>query len=342
MKAVLLKEFGGPEVLTCTEVAKPTAKPNEVIVQVAFCGVCHLDLILRQDIRSRLTLPRVLGHELAGKVVEVGEAVTGFATGDRVASSNFQACGKCHYCLIGRASLCRQSGGDIGQTRDGGYAEFVALPAENLVRIPKQLPLEHAALAACVYGPPYKALLRSCRLKAGESVIVTGASGGLGIAALQIAEKVGARSIAITSNALKVDSLKSVGAADVIVSEDGNFGQQVRDLTDGRGADVAIELVGSPTFGGTLRGLAPGGRCAVVGELHGKPIEINLGLLVLKEWEFHGVQSASTPELAEVLAFMVDAGIEPQIDKVLGLEQIAEAHRSLSNRQTTGRLLLRP
>ncbi|MEO9340290.1 alcohol dehydrogenase catalytic domain-containing protein [Mesorhizobium sp. SB112] len=341
MKAVLLREFGGPEVLVCTEVSKPRAKATEVVVRVAFCGVCHLDLILRQGIRSRLTLPRVMGHELAGEVVEVGEQVTGFDIGDRVASSNFQACGECHNCLLGRPSLCRQSGGDIGQTRDGGYSEFAALPAKNLVRVPHSLPLEHAALAACVYGPPYKALIHACRVKEGESVIVTGASGGLGTAALQIAKEIGARSIAITSNASKVDDLKSAGA-EVIVSEDGNFGQEVRNLTGGRGADAAIELVGSPTFGGTLRGLAAGGRCAIVGELHGNPIEINLGLFVLKEWEFYGVQSASTAELVEVLTFMAETRIKPHIDRVIGLEEVANAHHAISNRQTTGRLLLRP
>lgn len=342
MKAVKLKEFGGPEVLMCTEVTRPEAKHGEVLVRVAFCGVCHLDLILRQGIRSRLSLPRVLGHELAGTIVGLGEAVTGFAIGDRVVTSNFQACAQCHYCRIGRPSLCRQSGGDIGQTRDGGYAQFAVLPAVNIVRVPDQLPLEHAALAACVYGPPFKALIRSCRLQPGESLIVTGASGGLGTAALQIAEKIGARAIAITSSASKAESLRSEGAVEIVVSPDGDFGQQVRDLTGGRGADAAIELVGSPTFAGTLRGLAPGGRCAIVGELHGNPVEINLGLLILKEWEFFGVQSASPSELADVLSFMVDAGINPQIDAIFELDRAADAHRAIANRQTTGRILLRP
>jgi NADPH:quinone reductase-like Zn-dependent oxidoreductase len=193
--------------------------------------------------------------------------------------------------------LCRQTYGDIGQTRDGGYAEYAVLLQNNLVKIPDGMLFEHACFGACVYGPPYKAIRQVGRIQPGQTVVITGASGGLGLAAIQIAKRLGARTVAITSNASKVQRLKEVGADDVVISPDGTFGDDVRKLTGGRGADLVVELVGSSTFHGSLRSLAPGGRIAVIGELHGKPVEINLGLVIIKEWEIYGVQSASRADL---------------------------------------------
>jgi D-arabinose 1-dehydrogenase-like Zn-dependent alcohol dehydrogenase len=342
MKAVVIDEFGDPGVLRVKEVAGPTPQALEVLVRIGVCGVCHLDLILRSGMRSRVQLPRILGHELAGEVIEVGADVRDFAVGDRVASSNFQACGACADCLRGRPSLCRQTSGDIGQTRDGGYAEYASLLATNLVKVPDGMPLEHACFGACVFGPTYKAIRKIGRLQTGQSVVITGASGGLGLAAIQITKRLGGRSIAITSNASKLQRLKEVGADEVLLSADGAFGNEVRELTGGRGADLVLELVGSPTFAGTLRSLAPGGRCVVIGELHGKPVQINLGLLILKEWEIYGVQSASRADLQEVLGFMQDTGIEPVIWKRFSLEQAAEAHRELEQREVVGRIVLVP
>jgi acryloyl-coenzyme A reductase len=342
MKAVVLDAFGGPEVLLVREVPRPAPGPDEVLIRIRCCGVCHLDLILRSGMRSRVKPPRILGHELAAEVVEVGSNVREWVTGDRVASFNFQSCGHCEDCRRGHPSLCRQTRGDIGQTRDGGYAEYAVLLQSNLVKVPDGMPLEHACFGACVYGPPYKAIRQVGRIQPGQTVVITGASGGLGLAAIQITKRLGARSIAITSSAGKVQRLKEAGADEVVISSDGTFGDEVRKLTDGRGADLVVELIGSPTFHGSLRSLAPGGRVAVIGELHGKPIEINLGLMIIKEWELHGVQSASRAELQEVLQFMHEAGIEPVIWKSLPLEQAAEAHRELANREVVGRILLVP
>lgn len=342
MRAVVLHTFGGPEVLQVSEVPRPTPGPGEVLMRIQCCGVCHLDLILRAGMRSRVKTPRILGHELAAVVVGTGAGVTAFVPGDRVASFNFQACGQCTDCLRGRPSLCRQTLGDIGQTRDGGYAEYAVVRESNLVQLPDGMPFEHACFGACVYGPPYKAIRKVGNIQAGQSVVVTGASGGLGQAAIQILRCLGARSIAITSSTAKVESLKALGADDVVVSPDGDFGGAVRELTGGRGVDLVVELVGSPTFAGSLRSLAPGGRIAVIGELHGTPVAINLGLLIIKEFELHGVQSASRDELQEILQFMHANDIHPVISESLPLEQAAHAHRALADRSVIGRILLVP
>ncbi|WLS04814.1 alcohol dehydrogenase catalytic domain-containing protein [Shinella oryzae] len=342
MRAVKLRSFGEPDVLTCEEVVVPPVGWGEVLVKIACCGVCHLDLILRSGLRSRVALPRVLGHELAGEVVSVGAGVDAFAAGDRVTVFNFQACLECEDCLRGHPSLCRFSKGDIGQTRDGGYAEYAVLLASNLVKIPQGLAMEAACFAACVYGPPYKAILQVGNLQAGQTVVITGASGGLGLAAIQIVNALGGRSIAVTSSAAKAELLKSKGASDVIVSEDGAFGDDVRRLTDGRGVDLVVELVGSPTFAGTLRSLAPGGRCALIGELHGKPVSINLGLLIIKEFRIEGVQSASRDEVREILDFMKKHDLTPEIWRRLTLEEAALAHLQLQAREAIGRVLLIP
>lgn len=342
MRAVVLNEFGGPEVLCVSEVPRPSPGPGEVLLRIKCCGVCHLDLILRSGMRSRVKTPRILGHELAAEVVTVGSGVEAFVPGDRVASFNFQACGQCKDCQRGRPSLCRQTLGDIGQTRDGGYAEYAVVLESNLVKLPEGMSFHHACFGACVYGPPYKAIRKVGNIQAGQSVVITGASGGLGQAAIQIVHHLGARSIAITSSPNKVQGLKALGADDVVVSPDGDFGDEVRKLTDGRGVDLVVELIGSPTFQGSLRSLAPGGRIAVIGELHGTPVAINLGLLIIKEFELHGVQSASREELKEVLQFMHEHNIHPVIAKSLPLEQAAEAHRELADRSVIGRILLVP
>ncbi|HXX83099.1 MAG TPA: alcohol dehydrogenase catalytic domain-containing protein [Casimicrobiaceae bacterium] len=342
MKAIVIEEFGGPEVLKLKDLSRPVPGSDEVLVQIKCCGVCHLDLILRSGMRSRVKPPRILGHELAAEVVAVGANVADFVPGDRVTSFNFQACGHCADCLRGRPSLCRQTHGDIGQTRDGGYAEYAVLLAGNLVKLPEGMRFEHACFAACVYGPPYKAIRQVGRIQRGQWVVITGASGGLGLAAIQITKALGAYSIAITSNESKVAPLKSLGADEVVVSPDGAFGEPVRQLTGGRGVDLVVELIGSPTFQGSLRSLAPGGRMAVIGELHGKPIEINLGLLIIKEFELIGVQSANRDELKEVLQFMHANALEPVVWKSLPLDAAAEAHRELANREVIGRVLLIP
>lgn len=342
MKAVVLRAFGEPEVLEYGEVPRPAPGPGEVLIEIGCCGVCHLDLILRKGMRSRVKPPRIIGHELAGTVAEVGEGVEGFAPGDRVASFNFQACGECEDCRRGRPSLCRQTHGDIGQTRDGGYAQYACLRQGNLVKLPSGMPFEHACFGACVFAPPYKAIRHVGQIRAGQSVVITGASGGLGLAAIQIVRALGARSIAITGSQGKVEALRAAGADEVVVSPDGAFGEQVRGLTGGRGVDLVVELIGSPTFDGAMRSLAPGGRCAVIGELHGTPVSINLGLLILKEWEIRGVQSATREELAEVLDFMHKHDIEPVVWQKLPLAHAAQAHRMLADREAIGRILLVP
>ncbi len=342
MKAVVLHAYGGPEELKVEEVPQPTPTPEEALVRIRACGVCHLDMIVRSGMRSRATLPRIIGHELAGEVVEVGPAVKDLSPGDRVASFNFQACGECEWCRRGRPSLCVHLKGDIGQGRDGGYAEYVALPSANLVRIPDGLPFEHACLAACCFAPPYKAIRRVGRIRPGDTVLVTGASGGLGMAAIQIARKCGARTIAITASLSKAERVKAAGADEVIVNGDGTFGDEVRRLTDGAGTDLVVETVGGPAFAGSLRSLARGGRYVIVGELHGKPVQMNLALIILKEWEIYGVQSASRDDLHEILHFMHRTGLTPTIWKTMPLAQAAEAHCQLANREAVGRIILTP
>ncbi len=342
MKAVVLHAFGGPEELKVEELPRPTAGPGEALVRVRACGVCHLDLIVRSGMRSRATLPRIIGHELSGEIVEVGPGVKGLSPGDRVASFNFQACGECLWCRRGRSSLCVHLKGDIGQGRDGGYSEYASLPGANLVRIPGALPFEHACLAACCFAPPYKAIRRVGRIRPGESVVVTGASGGLGMAAIQIAKKCGARTIAITASPSKAEQVKAAGADEVIVTREGSFGDEVRNLTGGTGADLVVETVGGPVFSGSLRSLARGGRYVILGELYGKPVEVNLALIILKEWEIYGLQSASRDDLEEILQFMHHTGITPTIWKTMPLDQAAEAHRQLANREAVGRIILTP
>jgi D-arabinose 1-dehydrogenase-like Zn-dependent alcohol dehydrogenase len=342
VRAVVLHEYGGPENLRLEEIPRPAPAADEVLVRVQACGVCHLDVIVRSGMRSRAKLPVVLGHEIAGEVVEVGGAVAGFGPGDRVAAITYQACGTCRCCRTGRPSLCLRPKGDVGQVRPGGYADYVSLPQASLVRVPDGLPVDAAALAACCLTPPYKAIRRVARVRPGETVLVTGATGGLGMAAIQIARASAARTIAVTGSPAKAEDLRRLGADEVVVSADGKFGDEVRRLTDGLGADVVVDTVGSAAFPGAIRGLARGGRYVVLGELSGAPVEVNLALVILKEWEIHGVQSASREDLEEVLQFLLRSGLRPVVWKTLPLDAAPDAHRQLGERRAVGRMVLVP
>jgi D-arabinose 1-dehydrogenase-like Zn-dependent alcohol dehydrogenase len=340
MRAVRLKAFGAPGALQLDEIEPPRAADGEVLVEVGACGVCYLDVIVRSGMRSRAKLPLTLGHEIAGVVVECGAGVQSLKKGDRVASTYRIACGHCRYCRGGHGEICDNRRG-IGEHRDGGYAEYVTLPESVLARIPDGVPLEQACVCGCVVGAVYNAVVKSARVRPGESVLVTGAGGGVGAHAVQISRLAGARVIAITSSEEKMPRIKALGADEVVlISRGGDFSTRVKDLTAGRGAEVVIEGVGSATFASSFRALAKGGRLVFVGEISGNPAQFNPALMIYKEAWLTGAQSANSEELTQVLELVASGGIKPVIGEVLPLEEAARAHQLLADQTNFGRVVL--
>lgn len=337
MRAAVLDAIGGP--FDCREVDEPKVGDEDVLVRVTACGVCGRDLIDRRGGFPAMKLPTILGHEFAGEVVAVGSAVTAFRVGDRVANLHRPFCGECPSCAAGEQVDCERAWQSFGHTVDGGYAELVAAHHRALVPVPPEIPLEKAAPTACTAAVALRALRHHARLELGETVLVTGASGGVGMPAVQLARRMGARVIATTTSAGKADALRGIGADHVIVSPGGDFEKEVRRLG---GADVALELTGNATFRGALKSLRRRGRLVLVGNITTEKVSFNPGAVILVGLTIAGSHGCSRRDLLDCFELMRRGELDVVIDRALPLSAAGEAHDVLASRGATGRVVLRP
>jgi D-arabinose 1-dehydrogenase-like Zn-dependent alcohol dehydrogenase len=312
------------------------------MLRVHACGVCFHDVINRRGRLPRTRVPAILGHEAAGEVVALGPDVAGWALGDRAATLQRLSCGECVQCRAGRGSLCRRDARFFGEEIPGGYAEYMVAPVAGLGRVPPKIEWPVAATACCTTGTAVHCVRTRARVRPGETVLITGASGGVGIQAVQLARHDGARVLAVTSSGSKVDALFDAGAHEVIVAPDLDFSAEVRKRTLGEGVSVALEIVGSLSFSQTLRSLAPGGRVVVVGNLESGSVDLNPGLVIVKELEILGAYATTRAELDEALRLIEGGVLRPWIADVLPLAEAARAHDRLEKKGVAGRLVLAP
>lgn len=339
MFAAVAHQPGPPSVLTIEEVPAPVAGPGEVVVRVAAAGVSYRDIVERNGTYRRdVTFPSIMGIEIAGTVVEVGAGVTRVAIGERVCTKPFSSCGACRYCRSGRETTCRQR-----RVVKGGYAEYVALAEDAAVAIPADMPFEIACLIGPGAGVALNAVRDTARVQIGDVVLVTGATGGVGLPAVQIARHAGATVVAVTRSAAKAAMLVEAGAQHVIVQRDGeNYGRDLRERFGGEGVDVVIDTVGSLAFRAAFDALAPHGRYCFVGQLDDGEIAINPARIFFKRAQLLGVGSVSRAQLADALALAAQGVVRPQIARVLPLADIAEAHRLVEAASEAGRIVVTP
>jgi len=340
MRAVVLRELGDPDRLVPEIVPDPKPKPDELLVRVRASSVCGRDLIDRRGGFPMMKLPTILGHELAGEVVSVGGAVEGFAEGDRVVNLQRPSCGACRRCLEGDPILCERAWQSYGHTVDGGYAELCVAWPRGLVKLPSAIPFDVGSTLMCTAGVALRALRGRARLELGETVLITGASGGVGQAAVQIARHMGALVVATTTSAAKVEALRKLGAHHVIVSDDHRFADDV--VRAAGQVDVVLELIGAPTFSAGLKCLRAGGRMVLIGNIELTRAEINPGALIVRGQSVHGTISCTARDMADVFAMVQSGALVPRIDRTLPLESAADAHRLLATRQVVGRVVLLP
>lgn len=342
MQAVVLEKFGGPEVLdNLCEVPIPRPGATEVLVRVRSCAVCYLDTIVRSGIRPGVELPLILGHEISGVVVEPGAAVAGLSPGDRVASTYRGVCGHCWYCRAERSALCDNVRA-MGLDRNGGYAEYVVLPASSISPIPDGVADDAATIAGCVLGAVWKGVVQKGRIRPGETVLVTGSSGGAGIHSVQMAKLAGARVLALTTSPDKVGAIRAAGADEVLHGTTDEILGRVKDLTNGRGVNVVLECVGKATAGLSFRALEKGGRLVLIGELGVEPTPFSVPRMLYRETEVYGVASPSAGELAQVLELIARGDLTPAVGTALPLSDASQAHQLLADRAHTGRIILHP
>jgi acryloyl-coenzyme A reductase len=345
MKAMVVREPGGTEVLSLEEVPDPTPGPKDVLVEVDACGVCFHDIVTRNGtLKAGVRMPCILGHEISGTVVDTGKEVRGFAPGDRVASAQrYHICGCCRYCRTGREPLCpeRKFLGDWGMV--GGYAQYVAIEDDNLARVPDGVSLAESSVVACAIGTIYNAITAVGALQAGERALVTGAGGGLGLHAVQLARLAGACVVAQTTSPEKEALIRDMGAHAVVVSQRGaDFSEAVKAATEGEGVDVAIDNVGSPIFNAVRRSLAVGGRWILIGQLTGQFVPFNPAQLFLKNVSMLSATSTTRRQLEACLQLVRRRQVRPIVTETLPLAEAARAHRLVEEGRAAGRLLLRP
>ncbi|MBZ0251911.1 MAG: zinc-binding dehydrogenase, partial [Candidatus Methylomirabilis sp.] len=324
MKAVVLAAVGGPENLELQEIATPRATPGHVVVKVGACGVSYRDIIDRRGGFAFIQTPIVLGHEFAGEIVEVGEGVAGWSVGDRALNLHRNFCGVCPHCRGGEERECSGSWEVFGLTVNGGYAEYALCGALSLERLPEALSYEVGATMMSAAAVAYHNTRNVARVGLGDRVLVTGGSGGVGAYAVQVAKLLGATVWAVTSSEKKARALRDLGADEVIVAPDGNFHKEVQRRTEGAGLDAAVENVGGPTFNSSLRSLRRGGRMVVIGNIDGKPVELNLGLPIVKSLAILGSDGVTRRALRETMGLVAEGRLRPAICETLPLAKAAD------------------
>ncbi len=340
MRAMVLEEHGGPLVLRRLPVPEPG--PGEVLVHVRACAVDRFDLAIRAGGRERSTLPHVLGHEIAGEVAGAGAGVAGWPVGARVAATLYLVCGSCRWCLRGRETICENFRGHVGVNVPGGYAEYVVMPARNLVALPESIDFPAGSILANAVGTPFHALTARMGLLPGERLVVTGAGGGVGLHAVQLAGMLGASVMAVDLGAGKAAAARECGADVAVDAARGDLAEAIRDWTGGRGADAVLELVGPATMPATLAALAKGGRMVIVGSHTGVEWTIDPGAIYRNEWEIRGSRNVSVDELNTVVDLVSRRLIRPIVAGTHPLERAEVLHERVRSGTVVGRDVLVP
>ena len=341
MRALVLDAANTP--FRLTTVADPEAGPGEAVARVLACG-SGLTIQHIKAGRSPAKLPGIIGHEITGEIAEVGAGVVGLKIGDPVTAHYYLFCGHCRQCLTGYEPLCENLVGQIGKACDGGYAEYIKLPARNFIKLPEGLdykahPAEIGVISDAL-ATPYKVLRRG-RVRRGETVAVFGAGGGLGIHQVLMAKWAGARVIAVDIARDKLEACRKAGADDVVDASAGNTVEALADLTGGRGLDVAIDYVSSTnTLGAAVPSLGPQGRLVTLGGA-GHDSRLALAVFRQSEKEILASRYVSRADILDVLEIVARGEVWPVVTDIRPMEEAEELHALLEDGKVTGRAALR-
>jgi NADPH:quinone reductase-like Zn-dependent oxidoreductase len=342
MIASVLREHGGPEVLHLEELPLPEPGPGEVRVRIRAVALNHLDIWVRRGGPAfKLEYPHRLGSDIAGEIDAVGAGVTGLTVGAKCVVQPGLSCMRCSACLGGHDNLCRHYK-ILGENTQGGYAQFIVVPAVNIAPYPERLDFTHAAASILPFLTAWQMVVHKARVQPGETVLVQGAGSGIGVAAIQIAKLFGARVITTASSEDKLARAKALGADVGIDYSKQDFAAECRKLTDKRGVDAVIEHVGGDVFAASIKAVKNGGRIVTCGATAGFHPQIDLRHIFFRQVEVLGSTMGSKADMLTVLGHVASGTLNPVVHEVLPLERAGDAHRILEERKAFGRVILLP
>ena len=340
MYAMVLEQFGHP--LRWQEVPEPVIGDGEVLLRVRANGLCATDLKIAEGLVPTVSLPHIPGHEVAGEVAAVGAAVPGLQPGDHITVYPTESCGFCDYCRRGLENCC-STAPRTGFELNGGFAEYMRVAGRNAVKIAPSVPWAAAAIIPDALASVYHALTARARVQAGETVLIVGI-GGLGIHAIQVANLLGARVIAADIAPDKLNGAAEFAPAALVNSRQQDLPEQVRELTDGWGADVVVETVGGNAVAAVLpesiASLRLGGRLAVLGYNYGIPLAVDTADLIYGQWSILGSRASPLQDVVEVARLVEQGRIKPVVSEQYPLQQAEQALARLRENPPLGRIVL--
>src|ERR1700728_3073854 len=340
MKAVRIHEFGGPEVLTYEDAPDPHLRKDQVLARVRACALNHLDVWVRKGLPG-VKLPHILGSDVAGEIVEVGEYVSGFKIGQRVLLAPMVYCGHCTKCVAGLQNQCREFTA-LGNAVDGGNCELIAAPAANVIPIPDSFDFNQAASVPLVFLTAWHMLVGRAAIRLGQTVLVLGAGPGVGIAAIQIANLFHCRVITTAGDESKLARGRELGADFGINHYQQKISEEVRKITNREGVDIVIEHVGAATWDESVKSLKSGGTLVTCGATTGPNVGIDLRHLFARQLSLLGSYMGTMGDLHEVLRHVFAGRLKPVVDRTFPLQDIRAAHEFLENSQMFGKIVVNP
>ena len=340
MKAVRIHKFGGPEVLRYEDVPDPQPRKDQALVRVRACSLNHLDLWVRKGLPG-VKLPHILGSDVAGEIVEVGEYITGFKPGQRVLLAPMHYCGHCEKCVAGLQNQCREFT-VLGNGVDGGNCELIVAPAANVIPIPDALDFNRAASVPLVFVTAWHMLVGRAQIRPGQTVLVLGAGSGVGTAAIQIAKLFHCRVITTAGNEEKLAKARELGADFGINHYQQKISDEVRKITNKEGVDIVMEHVGAATWDESLKSLKSGGTLVTCGATTGPNVAIDLRHLFARQLSLLGSYMGTMGELHEVLKYVFAGRLKPVLDRTFPLSEIRAAHEYLEKSQMFGKVVVNP
>jgi len=340
MKAVFINKHGGPEVIEYGDITEPSPLEDEVLINVKYAALNHLDIWVRMGIPGiKVGFPHILGSDGAGIVEECGKNVSSFKKDDKVLINPGISCGTCEMCRKGEHSECKTFH-LVGEHINGTYAEYVKVPASNVHPIPGKLTMMEAAAFPLTFLTAWRMLVTKAKIKAGETLLIVGIGGGVATACLQIAASTGLKIIVTSGSSEK---LKKSGNQEVLTGinyREEDVLKKVREITSGQGVDIVFDSVGADTWDISLKCLNKGGRLVTCGATSGGMANTDIQRLFWNQISIFGSTMGTRSEINELLNYMETSGTKPVIDKCFSIKDAVDAQRYMEDKKQFGKILI--